>query len=148
MRRLVFRVLVMTFMTALAPGETPAPPPPATPEPALAKALKTTVSRAVGSYNSVDVQGLRREFSRQAPGLPDDAAFRRLFFRYYLEDLGRAKSMRLVPADSKFDPERAMLIYEGVFDRWPRVKVSANFIQESGAPKLVQLRFERIETGY
>jgi hypothetical protein len=145
MRRLVFRIFATVFTTALARGEAPATP--AAPDPALAKALRTAVTRAVGSYNSVDVQGLRRQFSAEVPGLPDDAAFRRLFFRYYLDDFGRVKSMRLVSADSKFDPERAMLIYEGVFDRWPHVKVSANFIRESGVPKLVQLRFEKIETG-
>jgi hypothetical protein len=144
MHRPFLLIAALVFATALACGENPARP--ATPDPATTKELQKSVSRAVGSYNSVDIQGLRREFSPKAPGLTDDGAFRRLFFRYYLEDLGRAKSMRFLPEISNFDPDRAMLIYEGAFDHWPHVRVSANFTRENGVPKLVQLRFEKIET--
>jgi len=144
MRHPFLPLAVLVFATALARGETPVPP--ATPDPATIRELQRSVSRALGSYNSVDIQGMRREFSQKAPGLTDDGAFRRLFFRYYLEDLGRAKSMRFLKENSNLDPDRAMLVYEGAFDHWPRVKVSANFTREDGAPKLVQLRFEKIET--
>lgn len=147
MRPFAFRIAVLMFAAALARGESPVRSAAATPDPAMAKAWALSVSRAIGSYNSVDVAGLRRQFSAQAPGLPDDNAYRRLFFRYYLNDLGRVKAMRLLPVDSNFDPDRAMLVYEAKFDHWPSVKVSANFTRENGVPKLVQLRFEKIETG-
>lgn len=142
MRRFAFIMVFLAFAVAPALGQST---PRATPDPALVKALKLTVSRAVGAFNSVDLTGLRRQFSAKAPGLSDDGAFRRLFFGYYLGDLGRAKSLRLIPADSSFDPDRALLVYEGAFDFWPRVKVSANFTRDEGALKLMQLRFEKIE---
>jgi len=144
MRRLAFRIIFLLVSTSCAGGET-SPPTPA-PDPVMMKVWKNSLKRVIGSYNSVDVAGLRREFSPQAPGLTDEGAFRRLFFRYYLDDLGRLKSTRLIPADSNFDPKRALLVYEAAFDYWPRVKVSASFIDENGEPRLMQLRFEKIET--
>ena len=143
MGRSAIRLIFVALATVLARAQSPSPGP--TPDRKLIEALHGTVSRAIGSYNSVDAAGIRRQFSAQAPGLPDEAAFRRLFFRYYLEVLGRAESMRIVPGESNPDPDRAMLVYDAGFDLWPRVKVSANFIREGGVPKLVQLRFEKVE---
>ena len=54
--------------------------------------------------------------------------------------------MRVSPANSTLDPDRAMVVCEGVFDHWLLVKVSANFTREGDQLKLVQLRFEKIET--
>lgn len=145
MRPLGFRIVPLVLVILSGCGESL--PPSVAPDAVAAKALLIAVGRTVGSYNSVDIAGIRRQFSVLAPGLTDDGAYRRLFFGYYLVELGRVKSMRLIPADSNFDPDRAMLVYEAAFDYWPRVKVSANFTRENGTPKLLQLRFEKIETG-
>jgi hypothetical protein len=99
----------------------------------------------MGANNSVDLAGLRREFSKQARAFRTTQAFA-AFFWYYLDDLGRTKSLRVSPANSTLDPHRAMVVCEGVFDHWPLVKVSANFTREGNQLKLVQLRFEKIET--
>lgn len=128
----------------VARSETPSPQ--SVPGPELLKAFQVPISRVLGSYNSSDVAGLRRQFSSRAPGLADEAAFRRLFVGYYLEELGRVKEVRLVPAASNFDPDNAMLVFATAFERWPLVKMSANFTREDGSLKLLQLRFEKVET--
>jgi hypothetical protein len=143
MRRLFFCIGFTLLLTDLAGAESTTRQ--STPDPGTVKELQKCVSRAIGSYNSVDIEGLRRQFSKHAPGLLDEGAYRRLFFRYYLEDLGRVRSMDFRPVDSTFDPDRATLVYEAKFDNWPAVKISANFTRENGEPKLVQVRFEKIE---
>jgi hypothetical protein len=137
------RPIALVFTTLLAYGEDQLPP--TSPGPELLKGLQVPISSALRAYNAADIAGMRQQFSVQAPGLADASAFRRLFIGYYSEELGRVKSLRLVPAGSDFDPDNAMLVFAAEFERSPLVKVSANYTREAGTLKLIQLRFEKVE---
>jgi len=66
---------------------------------------------------------------------------RRIMEGVYKQDYGKYVSKKLLPKETAIEPARALIVFEAVFEK-RKVKVSANFVMEQDAPKIVQLRME------
>jgi hypothetical protein len=75
-------------------------------------------------------------FRRRKPAL-----FSSLFEGVYKQDYGKYVSKKLLPKETAIEPARALIVFEALFEK-RKVKVSANFVMEQDAPKIVQLRME------
>ncbi len=140
---------------ALAPAacKRPAPPavvpaPAATADPKIlpaARELAAVLDKALTAYNAGDQAALFADFASTATPAPGDCIFTELFEGYYKAEFGKITGLRLDARETVPDPEAGQLVYLAQCERAPLVKVSANFIRENGQPKIVQLRFEKIE---
>lgn len=126
----------------------PAPPPPleeiAITVPA-AEAYEALIAKAIAGYNTHDAAVLFADFAESAVPPANEATYRKLFEGYYHEALGECIARRLNLRASEILPDRALLVWTAKFSKAPLVTVSANFVSEGGAPKIVQLRFEPAE---
>ena len=130
-----------------------APPPPVeaaavTPDPkilAAVRELAAVLDKALTAYNAGDQAALFADFASTATPPPSDRIFTELFEGFYKVEFGKIVALRLNPRETNPDPNFGMLVYDAQCERQPLAKVSANFIRENGAQKIVQVRFEKVE---
>jgi hypothetical protein len=138
----------------------PAAPIPATPTPApeekpiapadaqaaeVLRELTPILDKALAAYNAGDQRALFADFATAATPPPSDRIFQELFEGYYKKDFGRLTALRLYPQETVPDADYGMLVYLAQCERVKLAKVSANFIRENGAPKIVQIRIEKVD---
>ncbi len=150
------RLLLIATITILgACGKKPsesAPSAPSTPvagslPPAILEKLaplEKTLDSALSAYNAGDPAAFAGSFAKDAHPPATEHTFHALFDGIYRAEFGKYVSKTLIPAESVLDPGYGQLVYNGTFEKRGRVKVSADFSEESGAPKIVQLRFEKM----
>ena len=107
--------------------------------------LAAMLGKALSAYNAGDQAALFSDFASTATPLPSDRIFTELFEGFYKAEFGKIVALRLNPKETNPDPDFGMLVYDAQCERQPLAKVSANFIRENGALKIVQLRFEKVE---
>ena len=120
----------------------------ATPDPkvlAAVRELAAMLGKALSAYNAGDQAALFSDFASTATPPPSDRIFTELFEGFYKAEFGKIVALRLNPKETNPDPDFGMLVYDAQCERQPLAKVSANFIRENGALKIVQLRFEKVE---
>lgn len=109
-------------------------------------AFAAVLDKALTAYNAGDQKALFADFAKTATPPADDRIFTELYEGYYKTDFGRIVALRLYELETVSDPEFGMLVYLAQCERVKLARVSANFVRENGAPKIVQLRFERVDT--
>ena len=120
----------------------------ATPDPKAPTAVRelaAILDKALSAYNAGDQAALFADFGSSATPAPSDRIFTELFEGFYKAEFGRIVALRLNPLESNPDPDSGMLVYDARCERQPLAKVSANFLREDGALKIVQVRFEKVE---
>lgn len=151
---LLCRLVPAALALAAAAGCKRPPPadaaeaPAATPDPQLlaaARELAAVLDPALSAYNAGDRAALFAGFASTATPAPGDRIFTELYEGYYKAEFGKITGLRLNAQETVPDPEAGQLVYLAQCERAPLVKVSANFIRENGRPKIVQLRFEKLE---
>lgn len=148
----LFALAALAF-SMLTACEKAAPPPQAetvaaTPDPnvpAAARELAAVLDKALSAYNAGDQAALFADFARTATPPASDRIFTELFEGFYKVEFGKIVALRLNPRETNTDPDFGMLVYDAKCERQPQAKVSANFIRENGALKIVQVRFEKVE---
>jgi hypothetical protein len=127
-----------------------ATPVPATPKVVLTaemlaqvKPLEAVLDRALAAYNAGDAKAFWSDAATTATPPATEKTFKALYEGYYKADFGKYVSKTIVPTETQPDPNLGVLVYEAKFEK-RKVRVSANFIRESGTPKLVQVRFEKL----
>ena len=143
MRHVLFAVLCLPLVLSAQVAVTE--PTPAF-DTVVLQVLEKVAQRAIAAYNANDLTALRAEIAKSAPGLEDEAAFRRLYNDYYRVDFGKLSALRLDRKASVTHRDRGVLVYDAVFEKAPRAKINVNFTREAGELKIAQLRLERIET--
>ena len=129
-----------------------AEPPPvaaaaATPDPKLIAAVQEqagVLGKALSAYNAGDQAALFAEFASTATPAPSDRIFTELFEGFYKVEFGKVTALRLNPRETNPDPDAGLLVYDAQCERQPLAKISANFLRENGALKIVQVRFEKV----
>ena len=120
----------------------------ATPDPKLLAAvheLAAVLDKALSAYNAGDQAALFADFASTATPPPGDRIFTELFEGFYKTEFGKIVALRLNTKETNPDPDFGMLVYDAQCERQPLAKVSANFLRENGALKIVQVRFEKVE---
>ena len=60
-----------------------------------------------------------------------------------MKEHGKFVSRKLIAGESVVEGETPLLVYEAKFEKSARVKLSVNFMQEDGKPKLMQVTIEK-----
>jgi hypothetical protein len=138
--------LLIPWMASVCSGQSGGTSDPTGPPDLIAfRVLETSFDRFVAAYNAKDLPKIRAELAKDAPGLQDQAAFERLFTRYYFADFGALKRRQLLPKECRLDRSRGLLVYVGLFEKGTAI-ISANFARDAGELKIAQVRFEKVET--
>jgi hypothetical protein len=112
---------------------------------AAVRELAAVLDKALSAYNAGDQAALFADFATTATPPASDRIFAELFEGYYKVEFGKIVALRLNTRESSPDADFGMLVYDAKCEKQPLAKVSANFIREKGAPKIVQLRLEKVE---
>lgn len=123
-----------------APVSTPA----AKTDAAALQAMEAMFEKALTAYNAGDAAGFFADFAKGAAPPANEQTFRALFEGVYKAELGECVSKKLNTNESVADPTHGVLVYEAMYSNWPKVRLSANFIREGKALKLVQVRMEKM----
>ena len=110
-------------------------------DPAQLKPLEMILDESLAAFNAADGAQFLAHFARNAVPPARPALFSSLFEGVYKQDYGKYISKKLLPKETAIEPARALIVFEAVFEK-RKVKVSANFVREQDAPKIVQLRME------
>ena len=147
---LAFAAFAFSALTACK-KTTPEPPKDtaaATPDPKLLAAVRelaAVLDKALSAYNAGGQAALFADFASTATPAPSDRIFTELFEGFYKVEFGKIVALRLNTRETNPDPDFGMLVYDAQCERQPLAKVSANFLRENGALKIVQVRFEKVE---
>ncbi len=109
------------------------------------KALDAMVEKAMTAYNAGDSKAFFADYAKMVEAIATPATFDALYKNGALKEHGKFVSRKLIPADSVVDGETPLLVYEAKFEKSARVKLSVNFIQENGKPKLMQVTIEKFQ---
>ncbi len=141
---LALAAFVFSALTACKKADKPvaAETPAATPDP---KVLAAVLDKALSAYNAGDQAALFADFASTATPTPGDRIFTELFEGFYKMEFGKIVALRLNPKETNPDPDFGLLVYDAQCERQPQAKVSANFLRENGALKIVQVRFEKVD---
>lgn len=147
--------LVLVLLAAAALGgvlyfvrpllEPPPPPEPPAPIVPAADQYEAIMNRTLAGYNAGEATALFADFSANAVPAPTAETHRALFQGYYREEFGDYVDRRLYLRNSEILADRAVLVWYATFTKAKMIRVSANFLTESGKPKIVQLRLEETE---
>ena len=129
----------------LATGQKPAGQQPDPQVMEAAPELVAVLEKALSAYNASDQSALFADFATTATPDPNDRIFTELFEGYYKTEFGKILELRLNPRESSPDANFGMLVYDAKCEKQALAKVSANFVRENGAPKIVQVRMEKVE---
>jgi hypothetical protein len=143
--RLFSAVLSISLVDASGQFSITLPPNSAVLDPVAVQVMETPLKRALEAYNAGDLRALRAEFASGAPGLGSEQAARSLFLAHYRSEFGKFRSRQLLPHESVADKDWGVLVYEARFENAPNVRLSANFVRETGLLKLAQIRIEKPE---
>jgi len=70
--------------------------------------------------------------------------FKAVFLDVYKANLGHAEPKRILRKESSLDTDFPVLIYEGEFEKYDRVLITVNFMNEDGNYRITQVRFDKI----
>ena len=119
---------------------------PATPAaqliPAEVKPFEAILDEALDAYNAEDAARFLACFGKAAMPPAEPRVFAAVFVGVYQSEFGDYVSKQLNTKETVPDADRGVLVYDAVFDK-RKVKLSANFLREQGALKLVQIRMEK-----
>lgn len=157
MKRLPLIFLILLALTGIAgvvfcirpflfPARRVAPITPAPASAALAPApYEGIIARTLAGYAQSDTAELFAEFARSAVPPPTPEVQSSLFDGYYKRKFGTCVTRVFNDLATEIEDDRALLVWDAAFSSVPRVRLSAIFINEDGAPKIAQLRLQEIE---
>jgi hypothetical protein len=141
--------IALSFLTLSAQAAVPAPATPAaaTPapkiDPAAVKPLELLLDKALVAYNSGNAASFFTDFAASATPPAEARVFTAVFEGVYKAEFGKYISKKVNVKETVPDPNRGVLVYDAVFEK-KKVKLSANFLRESGRLKIVQIRMEKL----
>ena len=107
------------------------------------KPLDAMVEKAMTAYNAGDAKAFFADYAKMVEAIATPATFDVLYKNGALKEHGKFVSRKLLAANSVVEGETPLLVYEAKFEKSERVKLSVNFIQEDGKPKLMQVTIEK-----
>ena len=144
MTKLIASLIGLAFVVAglAADTATPAPKPL---DPAAVKPLEAVLDKALAGYNAGAQATFFADFAKSARPPANDATWTRLIDGYYRAEFGRVLTKKLSQSQTQPDADFGMLVYHTVTEKVRDAKLSANFVRENGALKIVQIRIEKVE---
>ena len=109
------------------------------------KALDAIVENAMKGYNAGDAKVFFADYAKSLSAIATPATFDALYTNMAMKEFGKYVSKKLIPGESVAQGETPLLVFEAKFEKNARVKLSINFLQEEGKPKLMQVTIAKFE---
>ena len=107
------------------------------------KPLDTMIEKAMTAYNAGDSKAFFADYAKLMESIATPATFEALYKNGAMKEHGKFVSRKLIAGESVVEGETPLLVYEAKFEKSARVKLSVNFMQEGGKPKLMQVTIEK-----
>ena len=107
------------------------------------KPLDAIVEKAMKAYNEGDSKAFFADYAKLLETVATPATFDALYKNGAMKEHGKFVSRKLIVGESVVEGETPLLVFEAKFEKTPRVKLSVNFMQEEGKPKLMQVTIEK-----
>ena len=107
------------------------------------KPLDTMIEKAMTAYNAGDSKAFFADYAKLMESIATPATFDALYKNGAMKEHGKFVSRKLIGGESVVEGETPLLVYEAKFEKSARVKLSVNFMQEDGKPKLMQVTIEK-----
>ena len=107
------------------------------------KPLDTMIEKAMTAYNAGDSKAFFADYAKLMESIATPATFDALYKNGAMKEHGKFVSRKLIAGESVVEGETPLLVYEAKFEKSARVKLSVNFMQEDGKPKLMQVTIEK-----
>ena len=107
------------------------------------KPLDTMIEKAMTAYNAGDSKAFFADYAKLMESIATPATFDALYKNGAMKEHGKFVSRKLIAVESVVEGETPLLVYEAKFEKSARVKLSVNFMQEDGKPKLMQVTIEK-----
>ena len=109
------------------------------------KALDAIVENAMKGYNAGDAKIFFTDYAKSLSSIATPAMFDALYTNMAMKEFGKYVSKKLIAGESVVQGETPLLVYEAKFEKNPKVKLSINFMQEDGKPKLMQVTIAKFQ---
>ena len=109
------------------------------------KELEAIVENAMKGYNAGDPKVFFTDYAKSLLAVATPAMFDALYTNMAMKEFGKYVSKKLIPGESVAQGETPLLVFEAKFEKNPRVKLSINFLQEEGKPKLMQVTIAKFQ---
>lgn len=108
------------------------------------KALDAIVENAMKGYNAGDAKVFFADYAKLLSAVATPAMFDALYKNAAMKEYGKYESKSLLAKESVVDGETPLLVFAAKFEKNPKVKLSVNFMQEDGKPKVMQVTIEKM----
>ena len=109
------------------------------------KPLDAIVEKAMKGYNDGDSKVFFADYAKLLSAVAVPATFDMLYKNAAMKEFGKFVSKKLIAAESVVEGETPLLVYEAKFEKNPKVKLSVNFMEEEGKPKVMQVTIEKFQ---
>ena len=109
------------------------------------KALDAIVENAMKGYNAGDSKIFFTDYAKSLSAVATPAMFDALYTNMAMKEFGKYVSKKLIAGESVVEGETPLLVFEAKFEKNPKVKLSINFLQEEGKPKLMQVTIAKFQ---
>lgn len=112
-------------------------------EPTELPAMEGMLDKALAAYNSGDYKVFYADYAKTMAAVTTEQAFKTLYVDSYMANFGKYQSRTLVKDQTVIVPDApvALVVFEAVFEKNPKTKISVNFTREEGAWKVMQIQF-------
>lgn len=95
-------------------------------------------------YNAGDAKVFFADYAKLLSAVATPAMFDALYKNAAMKEYGKYESKSLLAKESVVDGETPLLVFAAKFEKNPKVKLSVNFMQEDGKPKVMQVTIEKM----
>jgi hypothetical protein len=105
------------------------------------KSLDPIVDKALAGYNAGDSKAFFADYAKLVAAIATETTFNAMYKGVYLQMYGKYISREPIKAETVLEGDTPLLVYQGEFEKNKKVRISVNFIKESGAFKVMQIQF-------
>ena len=110
-------------------------------KPADPKPLEAMLGKALAAYHAGDSKAFYADYAKMMASVATDQANDMMFRNICLKTHGKYVSRKLLKAESSVFEDTPLMVFEAVFEKTKRVKISVNFMKEDGVYRIMQMQF-------
>ena len=110
-------------------------------KPADPKPLEAMLDKALAAYNAGDSKAFYADYAKMMASVATDQAYDMMFRSIYMKTHGKYVSRKLLKAESSVFEDTPLMVFESVFEKTKKVKISVNFMKEDGVYRIMQMQF-------
>jgi hypothetical protein len=105
------------------------------------KSLDPVIDSALAGYNAGDSKAFFAGYAKALAAVATEPMFNMMYKDNYFKAYGKYLSRRPLDAETVFDADTPLVVYQAEFEKNKKVKISVNFMKEEGVYRVVQIQF-------